>query len=207
MTSADGLSFEDLMHSSSDIIVFGSRAAGLERRNSDLDLLVISSEKGHKRIGKLDLIFIPEMQADLPIWKHTEIFRHIAAYGISLMHDRPLISAITDDYAALRKQRRLHRLVKSLLPHWQSLNDELKRKYITKVRRELQRYRLLREGLAVPPTVQLDSLLGSSNWIEFAFKDLGSATGISGEDATSAYQLLTNGAHRLRKELAEGTFH
>jgi len=197
MVLAEGLCFDTLARSASEIVVFGSRASGLNRPDSDLDLLIISDRSGHKKMGKLDLIFVPRAKADTPIWRRTEIARHIEAYGVSLLHDDVLIHAIKDDYAALRKQARLHVLIKSLIPIWNRLDDRLRLKYLTRVRRELERYRLLRCGLAVPPTAQIDSALTSSNWFEFAFSGMGDAANITEKEALLAGQLLTNEARRL----------
>lgn len=200
MLKAEGMSYEDLQVSASDIVVFGSRAVGRHRSDSDLDLLIVADRSGHKRVGNLDLIYLPQARVSSSIWRRTEIARHIAAYGVSLMHDQVCIDPISDDYAAIRKQVRIQRLIRRLLPCWHVLNEGLKLKYLTRVRRELQRYRLLKRGLAVPPTAALDSILDSLNWPDLAFEDLENATGISHTEAESARQILTKEAWRIQRK-------
>lgn len=204
MMSAEGLSLDELATSASDVVVFGSRAAGVHRPDSDLDLLVVSGRSGHKKTGKLDLVFVPETRVDCPVWRRTEIARHIGAFGVSLMHNDVLVHAITDEYAATRKRARLQKLGKSLLSCWHTLNDELRLKYLTRVRRELQRYRYLEEGLPVPPTANLDSIMNSPDWIERAFRDVGDAANMPKSDAVRLYQLMTNEADRICR-LTKGT--
>jgi predicted nucleotidyltransferase len=191
MLKAEGMSFEDLQLFASDIVVFGSRAVGRHRPDSDLDLLIVGKRSEHKRVGNLDLIYLPQSRIKSILWRRTEIARHIATYGVSLMHDYLCVDSINDDYAAMRKQMRLRRLIRKLLPCWHILDEALKLKYLTRVRRELQRYRLLKRGIAVPPTAELDRILELPNWPDVAFEDLENTTGISQDEAQSARQTLT----------------
>jgi predicted nucleotidyltransferase len=197
MIAAGSLSFDELFASASDIIVFGSRAAGLNRPDSDLDLLIIADKSGHKRIGKLDLVFVPDEKVGSAAWRRTEIAGHVATFGVSLMNDRPAFDVIHDDYAALRKQARIHRLVSSLVPSWRLLNDELRRKYLIRVRRELQRFRFLRRGLPVPPTATLDLIVNSLGWIELAFEGIEDAAKIPKDEAFRVRELFTGESHRV----------
>jgi predicted nucleotidyltransferase len=199
---SENQSLDDLLQSSSDLVVFGSRASGLQRHNSDLDVLIVGEKRARKRIGSLDLIFVPEYQVQTLAYKHTELFRHIEAYGISLMHDQTLIAAVYDDYAALRKRLRLEALSAKVVSVWDILTDGLRLKYLTKLRREVQRYRILERGLAVPPTAQLDSCIDSIKSVDLILEDL---IVIVRETTTTAKgttsQLFVNEAHRLRKHL------
>jgi|GEM_PF-5394079 len=198
--SAEGLSFDELAKSASDVILFGSRTVGVNRPNSDWDLLIISDQSGHKKRGKLDLVFVPQTKVSSPIWRRTELARHIGAFGISLMHNDLRIDAIADEYAAIRKQARLQKLVKSLLPCWDALNEELRHKYLTRVRREVQRYRYLKEGAPVPPTANLDSILNSPDWTECVFEGIGDAANISKADAVRVYQVMADEARRISQK-------
>lgn len=203
LAKSEDFSLDNLLASATDVIVFGSRAAGLERVRSDLDLLAIGTTKLRKRFGLIDLICVPEPDAHSLAWQHSEIFRHVAAYGISLIHDHMLIEAVVDEHAADRKRRRLETLLEKLLGSWNTLNDGYKAKYLTKLRREFQRYKLLESGLAVPPTACLDSQVNSQEELRSTIEELLLQLSF-GESATveRAKHLLLNEAYRLRSLLA-----
>lgn len=196
------LSLEDLLSASADVIVFGSRAAGLERANSDLDILVIGPTKLKKKHGLFDFICVSESDANSLAWQHSEIFRHIDAYGISLMHDRALINAVIDDHAANRKRHRIESLIPKLLDSWDSLNDGYKVKYLTKLRREFQRFQLLESGSPVPPTAFLDSQIQSQRDIESKLEEMFQKFCKDPAQGESARGLFLNEAYRLRGPLA-----
>ncbi len=199
-------SLKDLLSGSADLIVFGSRAAGLERVDSDLDILAIGPLKLPKRKGLIDLICVSEPDAHTLAWEHSEIFRHVEAYGISLMHERPLINVVIDKHAANRKRHRIESLIPKLMNSWDALNDGYKAKYLTKVRREFQRYKLLDSGLPVPPTAVLDSQIESQrafdSTLEAIFQELCRDDLAKNENAR---RLFLNEAFRLRGLLAGNT--
>jgi hypothetical protein len=187
-----------ILRSAKDVIVFGSRAAGVHRPDSDLDLLIVSDQSMHKKRGRLDMLFVPPERVSSPQWRRTEIARHIAAFGVSLMHEELCITPIVDEYAARGKQVRLHRLVNSLILYWHVLNDELQMKYRTRLRRELLRYLYLREGMPVPPTSMLESGTVSFDWLGNGWKQIGEAARVSPGDALWAYQIITGESHRTK---------
>jgi Nucleotidyltransferase domain len=171
--SAGGVSFEGLLNSSSEVIVFGSRAVGLSRTNSDLDLLVLGPKRGRIKSKSIDLISIPQGEALSHRWRRTELFGHIDAYGVSLMHSAILpIRATHDEHAASHKQGRICSLVQHICPAWNVLSYGLKLKYFTKLRREVQRYRLLSGGRSVPATALLDAEVTSRRFQELILEDL-----------------------------------
>ena len=194
--AAEGLSLYDLTKSASNVVLFGSRAVGVNRPNSDFDLLIVSDRSGHKKHGRLDLIFVTQAKLNSPLWRRTEIARHIGAFGVSLMQVNLRVEPIIDDYAAMRKQARLHKLTKSLLLHWGVLNGELKRKYLTRVRREIQRYLYLKAGAAAPPTAILDLVLKSPGWADDLFASIGDAAKLSQLDALRIQKLMKDEARR-----------
>lgn len=203
LAKGEDFSLDDLLASATEVIVFGSRAAGLERIHSDLDLLAIGTSKLRKRRGLIDLICVPEADANSLAWRHSEIFRHVAAYGISLIHERMLIEAVVDEHAADRKRRRLETLLEKLLGSWNTLNDGYKAKYLTKLRREFQRYKLLESGLAVPPTACLDSQIQSPEALRSIIEEL--LPELSFRDSATlerAKRLLLDETYRLRALLA-----
>jgi predicted nucleotidyltransferase len=196
---------EDLLSASADVIVFGSRSTGLERVDSDLDILAVGPMKLKKKHGLIDLICVSESDANSLAWQHSEIFRHIEAYGISLMHDRALINAVVDKHAANRKRHRVESLIPKLLDNWDSLNDGYKAKYLTKMRREFQRYQLLDSGLPVPPTAYLDSQIESQRESENKLEELIQEFCKDTAKREIAQRLFLNEAYRLRGLLAGNT--
>lgn len=199
------LSLEDLLSGSADVIVFGSRAAGLERIDSDLDILAVGPLKLPKKKGLIDLICVSEPDARTLAWQHSEIFRHVGTYGISLMRERPMIEVVVDEHAANRKRQRIEGLIPKLMDSWEALNDGYKAKYLTKMRREFQRYKLLNSGLAVPPTAVLDSQVESRRKFESMLEELLQGFYKEPERSESARRLFLNEAYRLRSRLARNT--
>jgi predicted nucleotidyltransferase len=199
MMAAEGESLETMIRSSGDIIVFGSRASHVNRKCSDLDILVVGEKRGRKRIGALDLVYIPVIDTSRALWRRTELPRHIERFGVSLMHDSVSIAAIYDDYAALRKRARLKVLLERVILSWGVLDGGFRRKYLIKLRREVQRYRLLEQGLAVPPTVCLDSAMTSFRSIEQALEDL--VVVAAPVESHEVYCLLRSEAHQFASSL------
>jgi predicted nucleotidyltransferase len=205
ITRNERFSLDDLLSGSADVIVFGSRAAGLERVDSDLDILAIGPLKLPKKKGLIDLICVSEPDAHTLAWQHSEIFRHVEAYGISLMHERALISVVVDEHAANRKRHRIEILIPKLMESWDALNDGYKAKYLTKMRREFQRYRLLDSGLPVPPTAVLDSQIESQRAFESALEAMLQEFCKDSARNENARRLFLNEAFRLRGLLAGNT--
>jgi predicted nucleotidyltransferase len=201
LLDSEGLSLDEFTRSSLDVIVFGSRASGLQRHWSDLDILIVGAVRIHKRIGNLDLIFVPEYELNTSLRRRSELFRHIEEYGVSLMHDRMLVTSVRDGYAAARKLARLRALIDRALTSWAVFPEPMKLKYLIKFRREAQRYRLLERGSAVPPTAQLDSSITTFAAIDSAFEDLVSIAAGSATDRSDTYRLLTSEAFRFRHTL------
>jgi predicted nucleotidyltransferase len=201
LLNSEGLSLDELTRSSLDLVVFGSRASGLQHHGSDLDMLIVGNARGHKRVGNLDLILVPEGELSTSLRRRTELFRHIEDYGVSLMHDRMLVTSIRDDHAAERKLARLRALIDRALPSWEIFTEAMKLKYLVKFRREAQRYRLLERGSAVPPTAQLDSSVTTFVAIDSTFEDLVSIAAGETVDRLDMYQLLLREAFRCRHSL------
>jgi predicted nucleotidyltransferase len=199
--SSEGLSLDELTRSSLDVIVFGSRASGLQRDGSDLDVMVVGKARGHRKMGHLDLIFVPEYELNTSFRRRSELFRHVEEFGVSLMHNRMLVTSIRDDHAAERKLARLRAQIDRALPLWEIFTERIRLKYLVKFRREAQRYRLLQSGAAVPPTAQLDSCIDSFVAIQSAFADLVNLTAGESADRFGSYQLFKKEAFRSRHSL------
>ena len=142
-----------------EVIVFGSRAAGVHAKTSDVDLLCVG-EPEHQRAEKLDIVRRTTSEIENPKWLGSELASHIARYGVVLrgrFEWRGLVSL--GEQAVCHKERRVGALVNGLLRYWDRLHPEFRRKYLTTIRREGQRLKLLTCGIAVPPTPTLDQ-----NW-------------------------------------------
>lgn len=139
-----------------EVIVFGSRAVGVHARTSDLDLLCIGEPDCH-RSEKLDIVRRRPSEIEDPKWLGSELASHIATYGVVLRGPcewRGVVSL--GEQAVSHKERRVSALVSGLWRYWDRLHPEFRQKYLTTIRRESQRLKLLANGIAVPPTPVLD---------------------------------------------------
>jgi Nucleotidyltransferase domain len=141
----------------SEIIVFGSMSTGLEREDSDMDVLCVSSFDYKLKSKPLDLIVVSRGAMESSVWLQTELANHIAKYGTwikgsSQWRDKVHIGPKT----VWEKRRRVSAFMRSLQESWFRLEECFRLKYSTKVRRETQRLMLLERNIPVPPTRVLD---------------------------------------------------
>jgi len=151
------LSWADFPREPVEIVVFGSRAAGMSRRASDLDILAVGNHASRvKRFG-IDLISIPATDLASPTWLGSELAGHISRYGLWLKGSGAWREDVFVGHeAAAQKERRLVSLVRSVKHSWAKLHPAFQLKYRVTVRRELQRLALLRAAIPIPPTRVLD---------------------------------------------------
>jgi Nucleotidyltransferase domain len=151
------IDLERIAEAGGGVWLFGSRAAGCARKNSDWDLLILTpsavTESRRKR-GNVDLVYVA--LADLQTWASSELAVHVETYGMRLDEGPPIQFNANPIAAAVRKQalvavrsRFLDRIGLVLQPA--QLGCELLR-----LRRNAHRGWLLAEGQAVPPTALLD---------------------------------------------------
>src|SRR6202789_1940735 len=155
-----GLPFEETAGGAREIVVFGSRAAGVHSPNSHLDLLYVSSTPGRrlKRAG-LDLLWLTPKLVEGPEWRGSELAGHIAAHGRWLQGVSNWKAEVFSSPAAVEKKRRqLQDRIRGLDANWNSLAMPYRRRLFTLVRRDLQRLELLEEGRPIPPTPLLDGV-------------------------------------------------
>jgi predicted nucleotidyltransferase len=152
------MSWSDFSEPAFEIVVFGSRAAGMNRRLSDLDVLVVGAgAKRVKRFG-LDLICISVADLTSSSWLNSELAGHISKYGVWLKGGGDWTTKVRIGKAAERqKQRRLVSLVRSVKHSWSKLHPSFQLKYRVSIRRELQRLLLLQNAIPIPPTSMLDT--------------------------------------------------
>lgn len=160
--AAGGVSLVDLQRAAAQIILFGSRAAGLERAGSDWDLLVVGEGRSHVAPG-LDLIWVSHHELAGNGWLTSELAGHVARWGRWLQGAPDWIAEVTGSAsAAERKARRLATRIGAMEHAWEILPSAFQRKHQALVRRDLQRHALLARGEPVPPSPLLDELWEAS---------------------------------------------
>jgi hypothetical protein len=139
------------------VVIFGSFAASLERKHSDLDIFCIGESRMHFKSPATEILILPEYDVYSDIWLGSELANHISAYGVPL-GPRPdwFDLAAISPAAVMRKEKRIAAYIRSLKVHWNDLSATAKTRYELKIRRELQRLQFLQNGKAVPPTKILD---------------------------------------------------
>jgi hypothetical protein len=154
------LAWADILRDAEAIVVFGSRAVGWERPDSDWDLVCVGS--GVSRLSaQLDLLWISAEEAtgSRPGWVGTELANHVACFGQILVGEIPWsLSHDQQELALARKRRRLEGHVRGLTRVWSKLNRTNRDRQLAELRRDLQRYILLDQCEAVVPTAMLDRM-------------------------------------------------
>lgn len=141
----------------SEVIVFGSMSVGLQRQDSDMDVLCIGTSDFKLKSKLLDLIVVPVEATKNQAWLESELAAHVATYGIWL-RGVPMwtADARVGRTAVSEKHRRLSAFVMALQKSWFRLHECFRVKYSVKLRRETQRLILLERGKSIPPTRILD---------------------------------------------------
>lgn len=155
---AAGVRFDEIAGRAREIIVFGSRAAGVHSPNSDLDLLYVGNNPGPRiKSPRLDLLRLRPETVDSAKWRGSELAGHIAAYGRWLLGpDDWKAEVFSSPAAAQRKQRQLADRIQALETRWNDLAPAYRHRLFTLIRRDLQRLELLKSGRPVLPTPLLD---------------------------------------------------
>ncbi|WNG46821.1 hypothetical protein F0U60_23880 [Archangium minus] len=151
-----GLSWEELSKGCQQIILFGSRAAGVSREGSDFDLMCIGS--GLSRLGpSLDLVFVTPEDCRRKRWLGSELAGHVARYGQWLVGEPDWVHRVRPSLDAKeRKAERLRRRLQAVEKSFPLLDALYREKHFALIRRDLQRHDLLAQGEPVPPTPLLD---------------------------------------------------
>ena len=154
-----GLDWSSLLASASEVVVFGSRAAGVELEDSDLDLLVVGAEMRFPRPLKsagIDLVYQSEAEIVSEQWLCSELAGHIAVYGQWLHGSgewrEAAVRGLRSGLAAEAKHLRIGRLSASVERHWERLSPGLRTCNLLTLERERLRLGFLKRGVAVPPT-------------------------------------------------------
>jgi hypothetical protein len=142
---------------SHEIVVFGSMSIGLERADSDIDILCVGSDDFRIKTSSLDLNVIPKNAVNSAPWLRSELASHIAEYG-RWIKGCPVWPNATriGNHAIAAKSRRVGAFMRALPSSWQRLDESFRVKYSVKLRRETQRLLLLERRVPIPPTIVLD---------------------------------------------------
>jgi len=143
---------------STEVIVFGSMSLGLERPDSDIDVLCVGSHEFKLKTDAVDLVGVPIGQVGRSPWFESELASHIAEYGTWIKGSSHwACKAKIGQHALDNKRRRITAFLRSLPGVWLRLDEGFRVKYSVKLRRETQRLLLMERGTPVPPTKILDS--------------------------------------------------
>jgi predicted nucleotidyltransferase len=158
LLSDSGMTYEDVVDASTEVVIFGSRAVDMHRPDSDLDVLLVDAKADRLRVAGVDFVILRSEELASSLWLGSELASHIARYGkwikgFGVWRHHVCIS----DRAAIRKQARIVGLLMRAPKWWSRLHPVFHAKYKLTIRRELQRLDLLRRKTPVPPTYTLDS--------------------------------------------------
>jgi len=154
-----GVSLDRIAADAEAVIIFGSRAAGCARADSDWDLLIIG--RGRTRLGRgLDLVYIEPSVFRGDRWRSSELAGHVGHFGQTLAGDPDALTGLREveigAEAIERKHRQLHAQLRACEQFWASLATWAQAKRQIRLRRDLQRHARLLESDPVPPSAVLD---------------------------------------------------
>jgi hypothetical protein len=148
----------DLIAESSEVVVFGSRAVGVQGFSSDLDVLAITPAKRAVRARGLDCVVLTPQDVGQSLWLGSELASHIVQFGQWVKGEGEWRNRVwLSERAVLRKRRRVNAVMRNASLRWPRLHRSFRLRYATTMRRELQRLSLLLNRLPIPPTAILDA--------------------------------------------------
>lgn len=154
---AHGVDWRRLFDAAAEVVLFGSRATGVDGPDSDWDVLVIGPGRS-LRSRLLDLVVVSREKAVSAEWLGSELASHVALYGVWLKGEGAWRgSARVSPRAIERKVRRLHLKVSTYARLFYGLRGRRAVKHSRDLRRELQRLERMLRAEPVPPTPTLDA--------------------------------------------------
>ena len=158
LISNAGMTYEKVVGASTEIVVFGSRAVGVHRPDSDLDVLLVSPNIDRPRVAGIDFVILRSEELASSRWLGSELASHIAEYGKWIKGSGSWRHRVhISDRAVMRKEARISGLLMYGPKWWSKLHPVFHTKYKLTIRRELQRLDLMRHKIPVPATRTLDS--------------------------------------------------
>lgn len=180
--AAAGVSLIELRARCSEVIVFGSRAAGGGDSRSDWDVLCVG-DGVTRRTRALDLVWVSEANTRCEAWVTGELASHVAAHGRWIAGAPgewvPMV-AITPRTIA-RKARWVQTHVDAWRRFWPRCSPRLRERYAEMLRYNLLRLDCLLAGEAVPPRQSLDRRFAASQGGVDWFAPLATAAGVGGD--------------------------
>ena len=153
-----GISWTDLVKSADQIVIFGSRSVGLGTEESDWDILCVGSCES-KRLKTVELICITPSQLETDEWLGSEFAGHIGEYGQWLKgKDNWSHRTYISKESIEKKEGRIRRLINASENEWPNFPMAYRKKYLDRIRRDLQRFDMLTKGESIPPNPILDDI-------------------------------------------------
>ena len=154
---AAGLDWKQLNCETRQIIIFGSHALDTKKRDSDLDVLCVGDGWPFKSAA-LHIIWVSEKRILSRVWRKSELATHVAAYGKWIKgYNNWAHWKKPGRVAIARKKQNILARLNAMNRHWDDLLPNFQKRQLTLLRRDLQRYRMMRQGLAPVPKPLLDS--------------------------------------------------
>src|SRR5262249_20177072 len=148
-----GLSMDRVKHEATEMVLFGSRAAGCARADSDWDLLLVAPKRLElRRCRQLDIIWIPTELRRSDAWNARELASHVAAFGEWLHGDASWTANVRPELAAPAKAAILRKSVENVKAWWNVLTPLRLERHLRMLRLDAQRWILLRAGNSMVPT-------------------------------------------------------
>lgn len=154
-----GVPLATLRGTTCQVVLFGSRAAGVAGPGSDWDVLCIGRAPcSQQDIRGVDLVWLEESSLGSASWLESELAGHVARYGVWLHGEPDWVSAVRcGPAAAERKARRISSRLRALKSAWPLLSPAHQVECATLLRRDIRRHELLIRGEPVPPSWFLDN--------------------------------------------------
>lgn len=179
-----------LVKSAVEIVLFGSRAQECEKPDSDWDLLCVGTDSV-RRIGDVHLVWIRPDQLLTPEWLGSELAGHVAAYGIWLLGAGTWRKQVfVSPLAVTRKEHLLRARIQALVRYADDLSASRRDYYGLRIRRDVQRLLILRDGEAVPSSPvldrQWDESMSHTRWIDTCL-----SLGIKSDTANRSWRIVS----------------
>lgn len=148
-----------LQERSNELILCGSRAQKLNTSTSDWDLVAIGDGIPRRKRGNIDLVPIDRALLHSPRWLESELAWHLKTHGVWLKGqpgDWIRNVRVTPRTLSAKLDRIDYRLDR-IRQAWPHLSSKARDRYVDFLRRDLQRYTILKKGQPIPSGPQLDA--------------------------------------------------
>lgn len=172
IVESNGISWRGVLEVATEVVVFGSWAVSMNRKESDVDLLCVGEGKRTKS-ASVDIVWTSSDSVNAKKWLGSELANHIAKYGIWILGEgRWKESVYISDDAIQFKKYLIETRVATLEKVWNTLDDNYRVKHVVKVRRDIQRLCLMMSGRAVEASPMLDKRWANSGRDLKAFSEI-----------------------------------